>query len=162
VEDLSCRDQAGDLWMLLAQTRDVIFKARQKELGRYGTSATRSTALFAIQAIGDKATPAQISRLLFREPHSVSELLSRMEKEGLVSKTKDLDKKNLVRVELTERGAEAYYQSLKYGSIHKIMSALSEEECQQLMSCLKTLRDEALKELGVEPRVPALAMSSSS
>ena len=160
MEDLSCRDKAGDLWILLAQTRDVIFKARQKELRRYGISATRSAALFAIQAIGDKETPAQISRWLFREPHSVSELLKRMEKEGLVRRIRDLDKKNLVRVELTERGAEAYYQSLKHESIYRIVASLSEEKCQQLVSCLETLRDEALKELGRELRMPALAMSS--
>lgn len=155
-------DRYYDLWALLAQTRDAIFKARQKELRRYGTSATQSAALFAIQAIGDKATPAEISRWLFREPHSVSGLLSRMEKEGLVRKTKDLDKKNLVRVELTEKGYGAYHRSMRQESIHKIMSSLSAEQCQQLTSCLQTLRDEALKELGIEPQVPALAMSSSS
>ena len=151
-----------NLWVLLAQTKDAVLRARQKELHRYGISATQSAALFAIQAIGDKATPAEISRWLFREPHSVSELLSRMEKEGLVRKTKDLDRKNQVRVELTEKGYEAYDQSMKQESIHKIMSSLSEEAREQLRSCLQTLRDEALKELGVEPQMPALAMSYAS
>ncbi len=160
MKNFSAANQYRDLWALLAQTRDVIFKARQKELHRYGISAIRSAALSAIQAIGGKATPAEISRWLFREPHSVSELLSRMEREGLVTKTKDLDRKNLVRIELTDKGYDAYYQSMTQESIYKIMSSLSYEECQQLMSCLRTLRDEALKELGIEPQVPVLASSS--
>jgi len=161
VENFLSTDQNHDLWTLLAQTRDAILKVRQKELHRVSISATQTTALSAIQAIGDKATPAQISRWLFREPHSVSGLLSRMEKEGLVRKVKDLDRKNLVRVELTEIGYQAYHRSMRQESIHKIVSSLSAEQCQQLTSCLQTLRNEALKELGIEPRMPARAMSYS-
>ena len=66
-----------------------------------------------------------------------------MEKQGLVRKVKDLDRKNLVRVVLTEKGREAYYHSTKRESIHQIMSFLSEEERQQLRHCLQTLRDKA-------------------
>lgn len=161
MEDFSYRDQDGDLWKLLAQTRDAIFKARRKELHRYGITATQGAALFAIQAVGDKATPAEISRWLFREPNSISELLGRMEKQGLVRKTKNLDRKNLVRVELTEKGYQAYHRAIRQESIHKIMSSLSAEQRQILTSCLRTLRDEALGELGIEPQMPALAMSSS-
>jgi DNA-binding MarR family transcriptional regulator len=77
-----------------------------------------------------------------------------MEKEGLVRKTKDLERKNLIRVSLTEKGQQAYYQSSRLESVHRIMSSLSEEERQQLSSCLETLRDRALKELGMEQRPP--------
>ena len=154
-------EEDEELWALLAQTKDAIFGARQKQLRRYGISATQATALLAIQAIGDKATPAEISRWLFRKPHSVSELLSRMEKEGLVRKIKDLNRRNLVRVELTEKGYEACYQSMKEESIHKIMSSLSEEDRQQLRSILGRLRDEALKGLGAEEEMADLEIKST-
>ena len=67
---------------------------------------------------------------------------------------KDLDRKNLVRVALTEKGRKAYYQSTKRESIHNITSSLSEEECQQMLSYLKTLCDKALKGLGMERKMP--------
>ena len=134
-----------------------MFKARQKELDQHKISATASTALSVIQSIGSRATPSEISRRLFREPHSTSGLLNRMEKAGLVTKTKDLDRKNLVRVELTDKGYEAYYQSMRQESIQKIVSSLSEKECQQLRSFLQTLRNEALKEIGVEPKMLVMA-----
>jgi len=122
--------------------------ARGRELVQYDISPRQAAALAAIQAIGSKATPAKVSRWLCREPHTVSSLLSRMEGEGLVRKTKDLDRKNLVRITLTEKGKKAYAQSLGRESIHEIMSALSKEDRQQLSSCLEKLRDKTLLVLG--------------
>lgn len=138
-------DKDYNLWMLLNQARDAVLKARRKELYQYNIPTRQATALFAIQAIGDKATPGEIARWLFREPHTVSGLLSRMEKKGLVRTSKDLDRKNMVRVTLTDKGKQAYHQSTKRESIRRIMSSLSEEQQQQLASSLQTLRDAALE-----------------
>ena len=143
-----------NVWQWLTLTRHAILKVRQKELDRYNIHAMQVSVLFIIQAIGDKATPAQISRWLIVEPHSISELLTRIEKQGLVRKSKDLDRKNLVRVALTEKGRKAYNQSTKRESIHKIMSSLSEGELKQLRSYLQILRHRALEELGRKPEMP--------
>ena len=150
MENFECRDQHQNLCLLLAQTRDAIYRARRKQLRRYNITPRQSVALFVIHSAGDKATPANISRWLFRESHTVSELLSRMERQGLVRRVKDLGKKNLVRIELTEKGRKTYHQSAKQQSISDVMSSLSEEECQQLMSYLQILRDNAMKELGMK------------
>jgi DNA-binding MarR family transcriptional regulator len=149
MKNLPATNQEHNLWLLLGLTKDAISKARRRELYRYNIRARRAGVLFVIQAIGDHATPVEIARRLFREPHSVSELLSRMVKEGLVRKVKDLDRKNAVRVVLTEKGRETYYQSTKRESIHKIMSSLSEEERQQLWALLEKLYYKALEELGM-------------
>ena len=154
IKNFSSADQDYNLWVLLQQVGHAAFKARQKELNQYGISNMQAMVLFVIQAIGNKATPAEISRWVFREPHSVSGLLSRMEKDGLVRKVKDLGRKNLVRVALTEKGQQVYHQSTKIKSIRKVISSLSEEERRQLGSCLETLRNEAFKELGVERKPP--------
>ncbi|MFC2067115.1 MarR family winged helix-turn-helix transcriptional regulator [Chloroflexota bacterium] len=138
-------DQDYNLWALLAQTRHAAFKARQKELDRYNIRPRRAAILYIIQAIGDEATPAEISRWSFREPHSTSVLLGAMEKEGLIKKSKNLHRKNQIRVELTEKGREAYNQTLNRESIHEIMSCLSEEEHQQLRVYLEKLLDKTLK-----------------
>lgn len=155
-------DEDYNLWVLLGQASDATLRARQKELDRYGMSAAEAAVLFVIQAIGERATPTEITRWLLREPHTVSELLSRMEKEGLVTKTKDLERKNLVRVAITEKGQQAYHRSMKRKSIHKVMSSLSEEEHRQLRSYLERLRDRALKQLRVKkPPFPMLPEQES-
>lgn len=143
----STPDRDFDAFWLLFQVRHAIFEARQKELAKYGVSAIEAFALYAVEQIGHRATPAEIARWMGREPHTVSDLVSRMERRGLVMKVKDLDRRNLVRVELTEKGQKAYRQSLKRQAVHRIFSVLSDEERDQLTPILKKLRTKAHREL---------------
>lgn len=143
----SARDPDYNLWGLLSRTRDMIFRAREDDLASVGLTPRQASALVAIAAIGDKATPAEISRRLFREPHSVSGLLKRMEKDGLVRQTNDLERKNLIRVSLTERGQQALTLSRSRQCLHRIFSPLSEDQRQQLESILEILMVKAVEEL---------------
>jgi len=152
VAEISAMDQDYRLWVLLQQTSDILFEARENELREDGLTAMHAAALLVIKGIGDKTTPAQISRWMVRKPHSISGLLSRMEKAGLIRKTKDLHKKNLVRVSLTEKGEAAYKLAMKRKMIQKIMSSLSAEQRKQLNSALEILRTKGLKEMGIDPK----------
>jgi len=136
-------DEEYNLWVLLAQTRDALFKARQKELTDYDISPRQSAVLFIIQAIGDNATAAEIAKYLFRETHSTYELLLRMKKERLIKSIKNKTKKEVYK--LTPKGIRAYNHSLKRDSIREIVTSLSREERVQLKSSLKKLRDTALR-----------------
>ena len=142
------------LWVLLGQVCDATRRARDNELREFGISAIQAAVLFIVQAVKGPATPAEISRWLFREPHTVSGLLERMEKQGLVKKVKDLERKNMVRVVITEKGEEAYQRSKKLESIRAILSSLSAEQRDDFKSYLEILRNKALGELGVKYRLP--------
>ena len=148
------KDQDYELWWLILHMRRAMHKIRARELFQYGITPEEAAVLLVVQTIGDKATPAEIARYLLREPHSISGLLSRMQEDGLVRKAKDLDRKNMVRVELTDKGRKAYRQSTKKESIHRLMSCLSEEDRQQLESLLELLWEKALKDLGVAVKPP--------
>jgi len=124
------------------------------EASQFGISAPQTQVLFFVQAIDGPVTPAQLSRLLFRQSQSVSGLLTRMEKQGLVKRVKDLDRRNQVRIVMTEKGRQAYNQSTQRKSIQRIMSSLSKEERRQLKSYLQTLKDKALKELAIVRQRP--------
>ena len=138
------------LWTVLHQARDAIFKFREKELQKIGISTAIAEVLFIVQTIGYRATPTEISRHLLREFHSVSSILSRMEKKGLVKKVNDLERKKMVRIYITDKGKQVYHEAKKRDSILDILSCLSETEVTQLASPLKKLRDEAIKSLGTE------------
>ena len=148
------RDEDYELWVLLHQTTDAISKARGKELTKYRISQMQAAVLFIVDVLGNKATVSEIARWLLREPHSVSGLVTRMEREGLVRKVSDLHRKNLVRVAITEKGRQAYYQSTKRESIHRIISSVTKQKRQRLALCLRTLRDTALEEFGIDYRPP--------
>jgi DNA-binding MarR family transcriptional regulator len=141
----------GDaLWHLLRRTTRVIQKSRERELRKYNTTIDGAAVLLAIIRQGRMATAAGIARELLLEPHSVSEQLTRMEKNGLILRVRDLERKNLVRIAVTERGYLAYRNSAKRISIRSIMSELTTEELEQLWLLLARLRSRAMKRLNLD------------
>ena len=154
METNAVTDRHYEIWVLLHQACDTMKRARDNELREFGISRMQAAILFIVKAIKEPATPAEISRWLFREPHTVSGLLDRMEKQGLVRKVKDLERKNLIRVVVTEKGEEAYQRSRELDGICKILSSLSPEQHDNLRLYLETLRNKALRELGVKYQLP--------
>ena len=134
-------------WYWLYHTRDAIYAARKKELQSIGVKTPiRAAVLFRVQALDNKATPSELSRWLFRKPHTISSLLARMEKEGLVRRTKDISRKGVIRVALTKKGEQVYYKAVrKSEALHEIISCLSENEQELLKEYLEKLRDQALR-----------------
>ena len=140
-------DKPFQLWDLLWLLSHLIMKLRERELKNYNLSAIRASVLYIVTVLERKAIPAEIARQLLREPHSISHLISSMEKEGLVNKVNDLDRKNLVRVVLTKSGRQAYELTKNRHSVHKVMSVLSKQEQEQMMCMLQRIWDKAIEEL---------------
>jgi DNA-binding MarR family transcriptional regulator len=141
-------DEYFVLWIMVAQTKDALLKARQRDYAQFNISNERRAVLWIIQNNGGQATPVEIARQLFRELHSVTEMLNRMTKEGLVRKYKSSGKSKTV-VRLTKKGLEVFSQSLYNQTDKRIFSVLSKNEREQLMSCLWKVRNKALSELGI-------------
>jgi DNA-binding MarR family transcriptional regulator len=146
----SYSDADHDLWMLLTHTRYAIYRAREKELHRYGVSPEQVGVLFIVQVLGNRATPSEIARYILRQPHTVSALIERMAEKGLVKKMHDLDRKNLVRVSMTEKGQKIYDVSTKRGPIHRILGLLSATERANFQKTLEKLQAQARKEIGLD------------
>jgi DNA-binding MarR family transcriptional regulator len=147
-------DRDYELWVLLHQASDAVGRARDDELRPAGISMIQAGVLFIVKTAKAPVTPAEISRWLFREPHTVSGLLNRMQKQGLITKTKDLERKNLIRVTLTEKGEKAYKKSRQMKVVPKILSRLSQNERDNLRAYLEKLRSKAFKELGIKRQLP--------
>ena len=64
-----------------------------------------------------------------------------------------MDKKNLVRVTMTEKGKKTLKNSMKRESIRKTFAALSKEDRKQLYTQLEKLRAKGLKLSGF-PKPP--------
>jgi DNA-binding MarR family transcriptional regulator len=142
-------DEYYQLWLLLSQTSSAIFKLRHKKVGRY-LHPSQAAALVTIWALDGQVTPAALSRHLFLEPNSVSELIIRMERKGLVTKNRDKKRGNIVRLSITEKGRKLCSQIMGQDLIRHVMSSLPDEQREQLGSCLSILLTKALKELGMD------------
>jgi len=129
------------LCLLVHQACAIVEVACWAKLKEYGLSPTAAMVLYLIQSIGGEAGPNELSRLLFRRPHSVYELLNRMEKAGVVRKfmRPKTKRKGAIRFELTEKGLQLYNISLSYQSSVELRSNLSEQEMRRLKSYIKRL-----------------------
>jgi len=74
--------------------------------------------------------------------------------QGLLKRVKDLEKKNLVRVVLTEKGRETFANVSKRECIHRIMAALPTEMRPQFIESLTKILEASLKYLGETHEMP--------
>jgi MarR family transcriptional regulator, organic hydroperoxide resistance regulator len=145
-------DKDTTLMTLLLQVADLFIKIRERELLSLNLSATSASILFLVDAMGKDVTPAKISRMLLREPHSISGILMRMEKQGLIKRAKNMERKNLIRVTLTTKGENALKQAMKKEGVKHLTSRLTEEQRKQLKHNLSILKETGMKELNLNPK----------
>lgn len=142
------QDKAYRIWVLIDQTRMAIYNARAKELAQYGISPREAATLHAIHSIGDRTTPAKISRWSYRKSHTIAGILKRMFNKGLINRKQNTEFKNQVIIGITETGKKAYKDSLKRESLHRIFGDISNEDYNQLVSLVTGIREKALAETG--------------
>ncbi len=135
------------LWHLFRIAHSLGMEMRNRELKELGITRCQATLFFAMRSAGDKATIAELARWTGQRPHGLSALVSRLEAQGLVKRVRDLDRKNLVRVQLTEKGKSAYEAARQRDSINMYFAPLSEDQCHSLAETLDTLIRGASKKL---------------
>jgi len=128
------------LWGRLFLAAKVVERAREIELSRVNVSLIQAMVLYALKLSPEPLTPSRLARMLCREPHSMSALIDRMEKQGLVQKKHDLSRKNLVRVVVTPKGEEAFQRQRSMNAVANLTSTLTKEERQALGICVDKLR----------------------
>lgn len=138
-----------DLWILLSRVYHLIAKLRNLELEKYNILPVQSYILFIIKSLGNETTPTEISGYVYQQRNSISDILNRMVKQSLITKTNKTGGKRRVIITLTEKGEEALELSKNREFLQKVMSSLTDPKKQQLESSLEMLRDAAINELSV-------------
>jgi MarR family transcriptional regulator, transcriptional regulator for hemolysin len=143
-------EESYDLWATLDSTYYSVLRARDQELREDGIMFTQCAVLARIKLAGDKANPSEIARRMSREPHSISQIISRMEKSGLVHRVPDSRHNNKrIMIQITERGEQIYQTARQRESFNRIMSRLSPAKRRRLLQLLREVRQNALLELGI-------------
>ncbi len=128
------------LWARLFMSAKVVERAREIELSRVHISLIQAMVLYALKLSPEPLTPSRLARMLCREAHTMSALIDRMEKQGLVKKKHDLARKNLVRVVVTAKGDEAFQRQRSVNTVTNITNSLTKEEREALGTCVDKLR----------------------
>jgi MarR family 2-MHQ and catechol resistance regulon transcriptional repressor len=149
MSDFKVEDRDYDLWLLLARTHYRVKQARTSELRRFDLTPEQAGILYYVNASGNNAMPTEISRWMMREPQTITSIIDHMEKKGLIKKSHDDERKNVIRISLTDKGRRVLEHSSQRESFHKIMSALTDEKRESLREILNDLRESARR---LQPR----------
>ena len=141
------------LWLLFSRTHQLFHKARAREFDKYGIWGRCAAIVEMATRMGEHATQAAIVNETYFERHTISEQLSRMEKEGVIAKVRDLNRKNAVRIEVTEKGKRIYRDSQNRESIDSAFASLTEEEKQELWRILSKVREKLIYDLDLKKAI---------
>jgi DNA-binding MarR family transcriptional regulator len=141
---LQSSDELWNLWWIFLQTRDAVFKVRHRDLLRHGVTL-RQSGVLTIVTLNGRTTAAEIARWIMQEPSSVTGLLNRMEKQGLIKRIVNPHKVGPVGIVLTDKGRRIYQKTQNRETVHEMMSVLSASERKNMESYLKKIRLQAMK-----------------
>jgi DNA-binding MarR family transcriptional regulator len=130
-------------WVLLRQAYNLIVKCEDQVFGEYELTTEKHAVLMAIKHINGPVRITDIARWLDRSVNSVSMIIDRMVKAGLVRRVRDRKDRRTVFVTMTPKAEQAYVPSTVagWGLIQEILAPLSEEDKRTLIRMLETLRD---------------------
>lgn len=137
------------MWILLRQTYISVSKCEEATLAKAGLTLQQYKVLMAIKYINDPVTPTEVARWLDRNTNSISLIIDRMEKDGLVKRARDLKDRRALRLVMTQKGKDLFEQATVPGweLMKRMMSCFSEEEMQTFTHLMERLRERALEEL---------------
>jgi MarR family transcriptional regulator, organic hydroperoxide resistance regulator len=142
---LALPNQDLNLWWTFRRTHEALHQLRKMEVRAYKISTVETGVLLIVYLSHNKVTPIEIARQLVKDTHSITQLLIRMEKRGLLKRVKDLPRKNMIRVVLTPKGLAAYKKTEGIKTLQKIMSSLTPDEKKQFEETLNKLRNKTVK-----------------
>jgi DNA-binding MarR family transcriptional regulator len=148
-------DPEVNLYILLDQTDGIVTSAVEMEIKHLKMTQPQVRVLTMLSRQDKPATLDELANWTLKEFNSVSTLINRMEKKGLVKKTK-INGDLKTYISLTEKGSDLYHKQVTERSIHLIFEQLSAQEKTQLESTLKKLRDTTRDLLGMDFRPPFL------
>jgi DNA-binding MarR family transcriptional regulator len=139
------------LWLLLPRVGDALGLCQDLVFSKYGITTEQWRVLACIKSRGPLRL-IDIASLLERGPNSISMLVDRMVKAGLVRRTRDRKDRRIVFVSLTDKGKEAIEPAIPAGweFTHKILSPLSCDEQHALADMLETIKCELTSYLNPE------------
>ena len=137
-------------WGIFQQTFILASRFFESVTGQFGLSYPQAAVLTVLRLRGRPLPLSHVARLLTQEAQSTTELADRLERRGLVRRTRDPRDRRLVLLELTPEGREVHARlqpGLSEGSEH-VFAALNERDRARLAALLKPVRDRAADLLG--------------
>jgi DNA-binding MarR family transcriptional regulator len=130
-------------WLLLRQVPNLVSRCEDQVFSNQGLTTERHAVLMVIKHIDGPVRPTDVARWLDLSVNSVSMIIDRMVKAGLVKRVRDRTDRRTVFLTVTEKAEKAYALASVAGweLIREILAPLSDRDKRTLIKLLETLRD---------------------
>jgi len=137
------------LWLLARQTGDVFRTCMDQLFRKYNISTEQYEVLVSIKYLSDRVNITDIASWLRRSTNSVSMIVDRMVKAGLVRRIRDKSDRRVVYVVITSKGENILELASPacWETIKEILSPLSYEDRRTFVSLFEMVNYKALEYL---------------
>jgi len=137
------------LWRQVYQTYTLLKKCEDQIIEEYGLTTEQFAVLGAIDYFAGPTNVTDIAQWLERSTNSISMIVDRMVKAGLVRRVRSTRDRRVVRVVNTSKGKNALKPATQasFEVIRKILLSLAYEDRINLLSLLGTIKYEIIQYL---------------
>lgn len=140
------------MWVLLRQASNLMPKYVEPIFAKVGLTYQQYMVIFTIKLLDSPVTISDVANSLDRSVNTVSTIIERMHKDGLVKRVRDSRDRRTVILRVTREGEEkARSAALPYWNmVEKLLSHFSREELKTMESLIGKLKGYMAEELGVD------------
>lgn len=153
-EALNSSTETLNTWNLLQQTYLLAFRHLEGLTAQVGLSYSQAAALGVLSTAGRALPLSHLARYLTQEAQSTTELADRLERRGLVRRTRDARDRRLVLLELTDEGRALFadLQPAIVAGCEQLFADHSERDRTTFADLLSPIRERAAGLLGIEQK----------
>ncbi|MFC1945881.1 MarR family winged helix-turn-helix transcriptional regulator [Chloroflexota bacterium] len=150
-------------WWLFHETHDSVVKCEENLFLKTELPRQQFLVISAIKMCQGPATAAAIANLLDRHPNSMTLIINRMEKDGLIKRVKDLKDRRAIRLVITPRGEEIFTRVSEPARNlpERIFSVLSKKEIIALIRLIRKIREHSFELREVEDKVTTINLNEN-
>lgn len=152
---LKFKDPVKYAWFAFNQVHGSGLACQEEAFRKLGISYQQYIVLIAIKKISPPVTLSAVANWLDRSPHTITLIVDRMEKNGIVSRIKDLRDRRTTRVVITPEGERVYKRASRssYEVPKLIFSSLTPEELSQAITIFEKMRETTYQYRGITDKV---------
>lgn len=149
VETYTAEDSVG---YLVAGLRTRIFKAIDIEMGKLGFTAAQWPILRLV-ATGATPTAADLCRQLSYDTGSMTRMLNRLERKGVIARRPDEEDRRIVRLHITPAGRKVYpkLRDVVIRVLNHLTTGFTPEEVHASSGFLLRMRENLAAAYGIDP-----------
>jgi len=138
-----------NLVFTLHQTHDMLRRCEDRVFGEHGLTVEQYSVLSAIEYLNEPVKVTDVAHRLTRSINSISMIVDRMVKTGLLERVRDGKDRRVVHLAITDAAEILFKPAALAGQkfIQEVLSPLSYGDKQVLAGLLETLQHEASRHL---------------